>query len=444
VAGSILCLHIVSGTVVFNHENAGAAAATDRLSLPNLTSWNFPNGGACFVYDGTAARWKLTSTATISFPILQVLGALSGTSSIVASATTTAQTVDLSTINATNTGTFNTTAAARASYAVNASNTAARSTGGNDLTNYGIYATASGGQVNYAGWFQGSVVVSNVLTVNGLTNLGDGTTDTVSVIGRLVTNYTAVAETVSRRGIDALMTGTFDTTGAARSSFAVYADNTSTISAGANDLTNYGIYATASGAGAVNWAGWFQGDFAATGNMTLGTTTSNVITVAGDVIINDILQALGNVTFGDAVTDLVSINGDLTVTDAATFNGNSTFGNADTDTVEMNSAITYTSVMKGIQDKTPAPTFGSCGTSPSSTAGGNHAMTITLGSGTAVTCAVTFADVFTVSPTCVLSSRTGSRQDVYLSAVGTSGFTLSNVAGANMASAVVDVICVGH
>jgi hypothetical protein len=77
----------------------------------------------------------------------------------------TGQTTGLSAVEANLTGTFNATAGDLASVAVYATNTSARSVGPNNLTNCGIYATASGAQFNWAGYFDGDVNVTGRLTV---------------------------------------------------------------------------------------------------------------------------------------------------------------------------------------------------------------------------------------------------------------------------------------
>lgn len=90
-----------------------------------------------------------------------------------------------------------------------------------------------------------------------------------------------------------------------------------------------------------------------------------------------------------------------------------------------------------------APTLSSCGTSPTVT-GNDTAGTITLGSGTATSCTLTFSSAYSVNaPACVLTSQITTRGDLVFSAKSTSAFTLTSVAGANMASGKIDYFCRG-
>jgi hypothetical protein len=82
----------------------------------------------------------------------------------------------------------------------------------------------------------------------------------------LIHNKTSAGSTSAKYGLNDSFNSTFNTTAGILSSYAGYFNNTSTRSAGANDLTNYGIYATASG-GQSNIAGYFV---AGTKNATLG------------------------------------------------------------------------------------------------------------------------------------------------------------------------------
>lgn len=106
-----------------------------------------------------------------------------------------AQTVDGVVSRFVNAGnTFDTTAGALFAYAGHFVSNPTRSAGANDLTNVGVYATASGGQQNYAGVFEGKVIVgtfsgaptAGTLNVNGtiLTTAptgGNGTAHTFKV-----------------------------------------------------------------------------------------------------------------------------------------------------------------------------------------------------------------------------------------------------------------------
>jgi hypothetical protein len=81
-------------------------------------------------------------------------------------------------------GTFDCTAAGRIAYGVNGSVSATRSAGANNLTNIGIYADASGGQVNYSFFGnQGTLRNQGDLQVTGSCSLGDGSADIITING---------------------------------------------------------------------------------------------------------------------------------------------------------------------------------------------------------------------------------------------------------------------
>ncbi len=158
------------------------------------------------------------------------------------------------------------------------------------------------------------------------------------------------------------------------------------------------------------------------------TTTSASIGTTLGVTGNTSLQGSVN-TIGDANTDTMVVNA------GSTFNHTVVLGDATADQTDLKSRLT---------DTASGVTLSSCGTSPSRTTGTN-AFTITVGTGTATSCTVTFATAYANEPTCSVTRRdSAGRTDIYFSSRTASGFTWTNAGGANMAGQLYDVICVGH
>lgn len=130
-------------------------------------------------------------------------------------------------------------------------------------------------------------------------------------------------QTVSNRIINVANTGSsFDTTAGALSSYGGYFSSTSTRSAGANNLTNVGIYAAASGA-QNNYAAIFENGNVGIGTTAPGTTLTvrsanagNVIAVrnTGDTANNFTVTDTGAVTAASvSAPTLTTASGDLTL-----------------------------------------------------------------------------------------------------------------------------------
>lgn len=92
------------------------------------------------------------------------------------------------------------------------------------------------------------------------------------------------------------------------------------------------------------------------------------------------------------------------------------------------------------------PAVSACGTSPT-IIGSNIAGTVTIGTGgSATACTVTFANSGfpTNAPACILTSQMSARTDLYISAISTTAFTVSNGAGAAWpASGKFSFTCIG-
>jgi hypothetical protein len=160
----------------------------------------------------------------------------------------------------------------------------------------------------------GAVTVLGTLAVNGNTTLGDATSDTVTITGQttataapsnntavITAQITATGQTATQYAMQALDSGTYDTTSGLLEAHGVIASVTATRSAGANSLVNNALYGNASG-GQINRALYTDNgdvvfnavsgsttaarDFAVSGNTTLGAATSNTTTINGATTVN--------------------------------------------------------------------------------------------------------------------------------------------------------------
>lgn len=219
-------------------------------------------------------------------------------------------------INISTTGSSDATAAGRQNYGGVFSVTSTRSAGANNVTNYGLFVDSTGG-TNNIGIYQdrgdntfnatsGSTVFNGAMSVLGNAQLGNSTTaDTHSITGAttvasgalstLSTAYSGTGITGDRSSVAVTNTGTFDATAAGRVAYGVNAAVTATRSAGANNLTNVGLYGTASG-GQVNRA--LQTD---AGDVLLNNT-GGTTTISGATTLSSTLDVTGTTTLkGTAV-----------------------------------------------------------------------------------------------------------------------------------------------
>ena len=176
--GRQLCLYGSNANALTLANESASSTAANRFTLVGAGNWLMPANSAqsiCFVYDTGASRWKqiantnpvtfsagtaqgftVASNGSLSTPRIAATG-LAANNSMVAQFSSAAQTTAVGPFTSTNNGTYNTTAGALIATAATLSITSSRSAGGNNLTNIGVDASASGAQVNWAGRFNGSV-----------------------------------------------------------------------------------------------------------------------------------------------------------------------------------------------------------------------------------------------------------------------------------------------
>jgi len=124
----------------------------------------------------------------------------------------------------------------------------------------------------------------------------------------------------------------------------------------------------------------------------------------------------------------------LVVSGLTTTQGTMTFGNDDADTATFAGKISATGT---------DPALSSCGTSPT-ILGSDHAGTVTVGTGTATSCTLTFASAYsTNAPACILTSEANNADPLYFSAKSTSAFTITTAASTNLAGQKFNYICTG-
>ncbi|MEK7585901.1 MAG: hypothetical protein AAB477_01545, partial [Patescibacteria group bacterium] len=190
---------LLSGNGGTSDSNTGGAAGT--IVITGGTGGNGAGGGGRGGIitinpgaGGTGGAGSLPDGYVLLAPTVGVVGVGRPTNAFykldVLSAAT-GQTVDYRTANFSNTGaTFDTTSGVLSSYGGYFSSTSTRSAGSNDLTNIGLYSTASGAQNNIAAQFEGTVTNTGQVQDINLTLGNDGDADTVSALNIDVTSAT--------------------------------------------------------------------------------------------------------------------------------------------------------------------------------------------------------------------------------------------------------------
>lgn len=163
------------------------------------------------------------------------------------------------------------------------------------LTNHGLYARADSGDVNYAGFFKGRVVIEGN---NGSTGAKDSTS---TVLASLVTHSTSTdtraiyGKSIPQPGWGIGVYGEggyIGVRGFANSSlynswgYGVYGE------AGGNEVgVRVGVYGTAGG-GQTNWAGYFNGNTCIVGDLRVGSdvgANGYLLSVSGKIACTEVL-----------------------------------------------------------------------------------------------------------------------------------------------------------
>lgn len=244
---------------------------------------------------------------------------------------------------------------------------------------------------------------NRIVFFDGATQLttfyGNVTVNANSSVNGLSATNALTGQTTGNSGIRGDQTGSYNTTSGALISIGVRGEATSTRSAGANPLQNIGGYFTASGAQS---------------NLAIYVPT-------GTVVFDGTLTSNGTVNLGDATSDQVTIAGDLTVEDVVLLNGSSQFGDADADI-----AVAWGKF--GFRGTDPSVSSGNC-----TVAGEAQAFTITSSGGDMTSCVVLFNRTFsnprcTFSPTTSGAAATIATPGMYITQTTTT-VTLQHVSG---------------
>ncbi len=185
------------------------------------------------------------------------------------------------------TGTADTTSGAVITEGAAFDNRTTKAAGGNPLTNYGLFSSAQGGDINYSGFFGlGSFVVNGPAIMSAI-SLGGNPAQPGS---DLAITDVVTGKTAAFAGITCNAAGTFDTTSAPIVNQGIAGEATASRAAGANNLENIGVYGTASG-GQVNYSGFFDaGQFQVNGSSEF---VGEVFLVGGAVFLGGSLS-MGN------------------------------------------------------------------------------------------------------------------------------------------------------
>lgn len=283
-------------SVISTSKSAGANTLTNIALYGTATSAD--TNVALKTDDGSVQLNVVSGVATMGFSQATTNAlTVSGSTTINATGTNSAftgnyqatgsTTSNLNAVRGSNSATYDTTAGALTAVGVNGACSASRSAGANNLTCTGGLFTAINGQVNRALQTNDGDVLMNVLSGNTTIGAGSATTSTLAFNGQAMTITSAPAAlTATSNALTIARTGTWDTTGGVLTSRGANISATSTRSAGANNLQNFALELTASGA-QVNQA-LRTGDGDVKLNVISGTTaigfsnaTASALTVSG-------------------------------------------------------------------------------------------------------------------------------------------------------------------
>ena len=186
--------------------------------------------------------------------------------------------------------------------------------GESSSTNYGVYASATGSENNYAGYFTGRLDVQGSSTDQdaGSTVINSTVNHSLSVDTRAINGYSVPATGfgygVYGTGGYTGIKGKANATNSLYSAYGVWGDATGNRTSG---QTHYGVYGEATGTGGINvgvygyasggttnWAAYFSGDAHISSDLRIATTTQAsgyALSVNGKVACEEVLvQDMGS------------------------------------------------------------------------------------------------------------------------------------------------------
>lgn len=202
VTGSTKTLNCVGGLQV-NGTNVNTFTTSNAIPKGNgsglvASSWTDDGTNTTTTANIIGTNAVFGSSTTTTAKVYSVVTG-SGTG-LRADNTSSGKTSDSYGVRSVQTGSFDSTADTRRNYSVSAQAAASRSAGSNDVINFGVYATASGGQANYSIYGDAGTVALNVSSGNtciGATSCSEklSITGTASVSSDLAVGGTATIST---------------------------------------------------------------------------------------------------------------------------------------------------------------------------------------------------------------------------------------------------------
>lgn len=294
-SGRVLVLHNVGSQLLIIANEAGGSTAANRIVNGNGATFTLQSGqSVALAYDSTDSRWR-----TFASPDTDTNTTYSAGTGLSLGGTTFSANLAGASCSA---GSFMSALSAAGS--------------GTCTAETGDISSVTAGTNMNGGGTSGAVTLNlnNAISLSGTAN-----THTI-----FATN-TATGQTSTVDGVNASVNGSFNTTAGALVAIGNLGTSTSTRSAGANPLSNYGIYGFAS-SGQFNMGANVSADggsanpaygvYAGAANGVGGNFSfygwGGVLENVGGIVGDSTLSVLGNTTLGDASTDVVDINGDLT------------------------------------------------------------------------------------------------------------------------------------
>jgi hypothetical protein len=329
------------------------------------------------------------------------------------------------------------------------------------------------------GTFSDDLTVTDVLTVNGNTQLGDASTDRVGIgiapdsnhamtfaaaVGAKIALYPDTSTTAYGFGVQAGQLQYFVPASTGFHSFG-YGDSDAFTESQRFDadgqvwLGDTASTAVSSNVDVFNIGQTGTGQTSDEKSIIYATNTGTYNTTSADVWVygvrssmaptrssgSNIVQAVAFYAEAPSATGVTPYSfygetGTIYNAGSISIGANTTLGDGTTRTITLNGKLNSKLI---VSTSGSIPTMGTCGTSPT-IIGGEHAGTVTVGTGTATSCAVVFGSSYsTNAPSCVVTSHAANANPLYLSAISTSGFTVATSASTNLAGQKFSFHCTG-